>query len=402
MVDGRAVKNLKIEAGIPKMTVIKTGASTDIQGDRNLDVSTAANEVIALTNAGIAGVLRKVILLPPEKAKKAEEEQLKQEVAQEAERIEQERRTCERTEKKHVDRQRRDAQRDAEIDKKLEIQLAIKTGTFSDRMEANLGPVLDFVRKAKAKKQVVHVPKDLGSSESETEEIRARTGSLMISEKRKRGLERVFDDSPLMLTPIKRTPQRTREKEAGTPGRITHSKAKVKTKLSPFVEKLKKSPTQPDKVAKLHVQWMILQSFDRCYPENLVLKRTDSGDGTSQFLGFEIRTKQTQAYLGCVQLVKNEESIWTDEKLIFKNGQSYSSWSSKQPKNVIMASYLHRINQNTTIRAEIPMRVLTVKCELRLKGFPEDAFERVLKSFAVDKDSIWKWTVDLLFPRAKE
>ncbi|GBG82374.1 hypothetical protein CBR_g34749 [Chara braunii] len=141
----------------------------------------------------------------------------------------------------------------------------------------------------------------------------------------------------------------------------------------------------------------ILDTFESCYPQNLVLKRTDTGSGTPPFLGCEIRTQNVPPHLGCVQLIKNEQTIWDLEKLTFKNGQSYTSWGSKQQKVAIIGSYLHRIDQNTTIRSEIPMRVLTVKRELRIKGFPKETFERVLKAFTVGRDAIWKWTVKLLF-----
>ncbi|GBG63583.1 hypothetical protein CBR_g38649 [Chara braunii] len=122
-------------------------------------------------------------------------------------------------------------------------------------MEANLGPVLEFVRKTRTTKQPVRVPDDSNddSGGSATEDIRARTKNLIIHEKRKRGPEVVFDDSPPLVTPAKRTPRRTdtKKKAVRTPGHATMSKAKVRTKLSPYVEKLKKTPGQPSTVEKL-------------------------------------------------------------------------------------------------------------------------------------------------------
>ncbi|GBG61393.1 hypothetical protein CBR_g20424 [Chara braunii] len=56
-----------------------------------------------------------------------------------------------------------------------------------------------------------------------------------------------------MTTPAKRTPRRTESKKklAITPGRVTRSKAKLKTKLSPYVEKFEKILEQPSSVQKL-------------------------------------------------------------------------------------------------------------------------------------------------------
>ncbi|GBG80792.1 hypothetical protein CBR_g31348 [Chara braunii] len=190
-----------------------------------------------------------------EKAKKAEEERLRIEAEEEAERLKAEQKAREKKEQKRIEKKMRDAQRDAEIDKKMKLQLVIKTGDFFNRMEAILGPVLDFVRKVKPAKQQVHIPSDSGdeSYESGTEDIRARTKKLTIHEKRKRGPEVVLEDSPPMITPAKQTPRRSEQKRKNTttPGRVTRSKAKLKTKLSPFVERLKKTPGRPSTVEKL-------------------------------------------------------------------------------------------------------------------------------------------------------
>ncbi|GBG77711.1 hypothetical protein CBR_g24158 [Chara braunii] len=188
-----------------------------------------------------------------EKGRKAEEERLRIEAEAEAERLEAERKACERKEQTRLEKRQRDEQRDAEIDKKLEIQLAIKTGDFFDRMEANLVPVLDFVHKAKPAKKQVHAPDDSEdrSGDNATKEIRTRTRGLTINEKRKRGPEVVVDDSPPITTPAKRSLRRTdAKKKTSTPGRVTRSKAKMKTKLSPYAEKFKKTPGRPSTLEK--------------------------------------------------------------------------------------------------------------------------------------------------------
>ncbi|GBG83181.1 hypothetical protein CBR_g36797 [Chara braunii] len=191
-----------------------------------------------------------------EKAKKAEEEKARQEAAEEEQRREAEKLDRERKARKRIEKQRKEEERAAEIDKKVELHVAIKTGEFFDRMETNLGPVLILGRKAKGKKQVVYVSDEEsssghGSGGSATKEIRTKTGRLAISEKRKRGAEPVFENSPPMITPAKHTPRTTKEKATDGTLRITRSKAKVKTKLSPYTAKCKKSPGQLGTVAKL-------------------------------------------------------------------------------------------------------------------------------------------------------
>ncbi|GBG80200.1 hypothetical protein CBR_g30566 [Chara braunii] len=201
-------------------------------------------------NKSLASVLEFVL---SEKAKKAEEERLKQEAEAEEERKVVEKKVREEKERKRLAKLQKQWERDAEMDKKLEIQFALKTGDFFDRMEANLGPVLELVR-TKAKKRVedASIPSpEPEDSDSTIEEIRTHTGRLTISEKRKRGPEPVLEDSPPMVTPAKRTPGRNKAMTGATPGRMTWSKAKVKTRLSPLVAKHKRSPEKPRTVAKL-------------------------------------------------------------------------------------------------------------------------------------------------------
>ncbi|GBG81783.1 hypothetical protein CBR_g33961 [Chara braunii] len=138
----------------------------------------------------------------------------------------------------------------------------------------------------------------------------------------------------------------------------------------------------------------IREQFEHCYPSNLTLKRTDDGGGKWEFLGLEMRQRNTFPYVESVQLSKNERSVWTDEGLEFKNGQSYRSWGSKGHKSAVITSRLHRIDRNTTVRSEFPDRVLTVSRELRLMEFPTEFFLRVLKRFATGREPIWQhiWT----------
>ncbi|GBG79200.1 hypothetical protein CBR_g28917 [Chara braunii] len=138
----------------------------------------------------------------------------------------------------------------------------------------------------------------------------------------------------------------------------------------------------------------IRMEFEACYPNNLTLKRTDEGTGVWDFLGLEMRTYIAAPYVGSIQVSKNEKSVWENETLEFKTGQYYQSWGSKQQKSAVVASYLHRIDINTTIRCEIPWRVLTLSRELRLKDFPEEFMKRTIKCFCTGREEIWKLTRD--------
>ncbi|GBG82950.1 hypothetical protein CBR_g36476 [Chara braunii] len=171
-----------------------------------------------------------------------------------------------------MEKLRKEEERVVEIDKKVELQVAIKTGEFFDRMEANLGSVFTLVRKAKGKKHAVYISdqglsSEGGNNEGATKEIWRKTRRRAISEKRKRGPELVFEDSPPMLTPAKRTPRTNRQKGTGGTLHVTRSKAKVKTKLSPYVEKCKKSPRQPGMVAKVRFRNQAMEELQAIWKD---------------------------------------------------------------------------------------------------------------------------------------
>ncbi|GBG82407.1 hypothetical protein CBR_g34783 [Chara braunii] len=97
-------------------------------------------------------------------------------------------------------------------------------------------------------------------------------------------------------------------------------------------------------------------------------------------------------------LSKNEnfKSLWSTEILEFQTGQSFKSWGCKRQKSAIVSSYLHRIDQNTTVRLEIQLRVLTVKKEMRLKGFSGSFVDRILKRFAWRRGDVWERTYEFV------
>ncbi|GBG86510.1 hypothetical protein CBR_g41503 [Chara braunii] len=246
--DARASTSYDVKRGRSTSSRRSEGVTSEVTKHESEELRLKIEEL----NKSLASVSEFVLA---EKARKAEEERVRLEARAEAERLETERLARIKKEQRRNEKKQRDEQREAEIDKKLEIQLAIKTGNFFDRMEQNFGPVLDFVRKTRTSKQPVQVPEDSDddSNGSATEDIRARTKKLTIHEKRKGGAEVVFEGSPPLLTPAKRTPRRTdpTKKTARTPGRVTLTKAKLKTKVSPYVEKLKKTLGQPSTIEKL-------------------------------------------------------------------------------------------------------------------------------------------------------
>ncbi|GBG70899.1 hypothetical protein CBR_g8200 [Chara braunii] len=245
-----------------------------------------------------------------EKAKKAEDERVRIEAEEEAERLKAEQKAREKKEQKRIEKQMREAQRAAEIDKKLGLQLAIKTGDFFNRMEANFGPALEFAQKVKPVKQQVHVPSDSSneSYESGIEDIRARTKKLTIHEKRKRGPEVVLEDSPPMVTLTKRTPRRLelKKKDANTPGRVTRSKAKLKTKLSPLIDKFKKTLGQPSTVEKRRYrnqQMEELRSLDALELQGICKDERVAYVGKIDAI-FDVASHRTRLHFGEIEAIE--------------------------------------------------------------------------------------------------
>ncbi|GBG85507.1 hypothetical protein CBR_g40146 [Chara braunii] len=161
-----------------------------------------------------------------EMARKAEEERLTKEAEEEEQCKADEKLQREKKEHKRLEKRRKEEEHVADIEKKVKLQVAIYISDQGSSSERD-------------------------KSEEATKEIRAKTGRLVISEKRKRGPESDFEGSPPMLTPAKRTPKTSKPRRTGGTVRVTRSRAQVKTKLSPYVEKAKKSSRQSGTVAKL-------------------------------------------------------------------------------------------------------------------------------------------------------
>ncbi|GBG61512.1 hypothetical protein CBR_g21854 [Chara braunii] len=200
-----------------------------------------------------------------EMARKAEAERAKKEAEVVAQREAAEKAAREKKERKRLEKLRQEELRVAEIDKRVELQVAIRAGEFFDKMEVNYGKGVALGKQARGKKQIVYLS-DHGSSSGngsnaiETEEIRKKTKKLAISEKRKRGAELPVEGSPPMMTPAKRTPKVMKDKTTGGSARVTRSKAKVKTKLSPYLARIK-SPAPPSTFVKLRFKNQAMQEL---------------------------------------------------------------------------------------------------------------------------------------------
>ncbi|GBG82917.1 hypothetical protein CBR_g36444 [Chara braunii] len=152
----------------------------------------------------------------------------------------------ERKNKKRAAKLQRKAERIAEMDKRLELKLALRTDDFFEKIEANLGPVIELARQVQGKNKGISQPASASGSgsdsgDSATEDIRRQTRNQTIRDKRKRGPEPVFEGNPPMITPTKRTPQTVRGKRVTTTCRVK-PKSQLTTKLSPYMDKRKGSP----------------------------------------------------------------------------------------------------------------------------------------------------------------
>ncbi|GBG68651.1 hypothetical protein CBR_g3192 [Chara braunii] len=174
--------------------------------------------------------------------KKEENLRRKQEKREAEEREMEEKLRAERKAKKKVKKLHKEAEREAdrreELKKDNDIQLAIRLSEMKENVacsvEHMIAPLRQLIRLGK--KKVTYAsgcdsppePEEEESDTSVTQELSAKAQRLCISEKRKRGLEPLFDDSPPMEVPPKRTPKRGAFKPMKLTARLTRSKTAVK------------------------------------------------------------------------------------------------------------------------------------------------------------------------------
>ncbi|GBG59985.1 hypothetical protein CBR_g315 [Chara braunii] len=173
------------------------------------------------------------------KMKKDEKEQRKREKKEaeehEAAGCEQAERKAKKKAEKCKEEMELEAQRREEMRKDNDIQLAIRLSemeeNFSHQVESVIGPLREIIRHGK--KKVTYVAESASASEEEsdtnvTQEQSAQAEHLCISEKRNRGQEPEFDDSPPMELPPKRTPRKGALKPTKLTGRMTRARTIVK------------------------------------------------------------------------------------------------------------------------------------------------------------------------------
>ncbi|GBG73836.1 hypothetical protein CBR_g17174 [Chara braunii] len=195
------------------------------------------------------------------RVKKEEKERKKREKkeaeAREAEERERQERKAKKKAEKYKKEQELEAQQREELRKDNNIHLAIRMSemeeNFANRVDSVIGPIRELIKQGK--KKVTYAATSLRTSYEEsdtsvTQELNAQTESLCISEKRKRGPEPVFEDSPPMVLSPKRTPKRGAVKPTKLTGRLTRARTAVKAPgfvkrmspiKTPLSERLKKA-----------------------------------------------------------------------------------------------------------------------------------------------------------------
>ncbi|GBG75198.1 hypothetical protein CBR_g19711 [Chara braunii] len=98
-------------------------------------------------------------------------------------------------------------ERELKLAKNVDMQLSLKIGELRDEIRQELRRVMTGKSKAKNSSGASGCRSN-GDIDGGSEDLSARTKQLTINEKRKRGAEPVFEDSPPMVVPSKRTPGR--------------------------------------------------------------------------------------------------------------------------------------------------------------------------------------------------
>ncbi|GBG90820.1 hypothetical protein CBR_g51325 [Chara braunii] len=227
-----------------------------------------------------------------EHQKKASKERKKAEKKEAEEREKVERAAAELTKKKEEGKARKEADRIEEMNKNLDIKVAVRVGELWEDVREDLrqeireaiGKLFVAVTRGKQKKiQPAVSASDNSGSSSETEEPSTRTRNLCITEKRKRGEEPVFEDSPPTELPPKRTPRKT-GKPVNLTFKLTRSRAKEKMKtVTPTPKKTpasihkKKIPTSIGMVARLKLEKQFMHELKNL--DALVLQNVCSDEG---------------------------------------------------------------------------------------------------------------------------
>ncbi|GBG59442.1 hypothetical protein CBR_g38467 [Chara braunii] len=127
---------------------------------------------------------------------------------------------CEKQALKKKEKLRKEAEQRAEMRKDLRLEMCMDLHEMNDEFIAEIKqtvlPACFPPQQEKGKQKMEYISEGYSSSSdsqersntSVTQKIKEKTGKLSITDKRKRGPEPVFEDSPPMESPAKRTPMR--------------------------------------------------------------------------------------------------------------------------------------------------------------------------------------------------
>ncbi|GBG59029.1 hypothetical protein CBR_g24376 [Chara braunii] len=225
-----------------------------------------------------------------EQMKKAEKERRKAERLEAQERAEAEQLAQEMKRKKKVEKKLKKAKFVEEMNKNVDVQVAVRFGELREDVRedvrAEIRQViseLSCTAASQGKQKVCEETCNSGTGSSSggsgTEELSARTRNLYISEKRKRGPEPVFENSPPMELPPKRTPKKSVVKPAKLTARMTRARAKCITpkKATPRSGTKKKTPAAIGPVGRLKYERQMLQELKNL--DALVLQNMCKDEG---------------------------------------------------------------------------------------------------------------------------
>ncbi|GBG78212.1 hypothetical protein CBR_g26245 [Chara braunii] len=153
---------------------------------------------------------------------------------------------------------------------------------------------------------------------------------------------------------------------------------------------------QIDKRESLHKAVEILKKFEHCYNDKLTLKRTDGGMKACFFLGCELCIEMFPPSVRCMAVTTTEDELLKGGTIVFQGLQDFESYSTVQTKKVVITGYLHKIWDHTLNKIEAGPTLLTLKMELRRRGFPNDYFDTRLRRFSDLKKGAWEEWVQVL------
>ncbi|GBG69763.1 hypothetical protein CBR_g4594 [Chara braunii] len=221
---------------------------------------------------------------------------------------------------------RKEAERIEEINKNLDLKVAVRVGELRDDVREDVrleirGAINELCKAAAKGKQKVTQPTSPSTrssgSGSEMEKLSKRTKNLCINEKRKRAEEPIFEDSPPMELPPKRTPRRA-GKPTNLTSRMTRSKAhknNVTTpRKTPTSIRKKKIPGSIGMIGRLKFEKQVMQelkNMDALVLQNVCSEKGIPYNGKFEAI-FDIVVHRTRKAYG----TDEEESVETTDDVL--------------------------------------------------------------------------------------